>query len=84
MQNSWMAELGRDRWEISKNGQKAYEDLKQRCAEGIVNVRHGYLWTSKFKKILMPTYEPHETDAQRPKGSIYDDTQYAVFLDEYV
>lgn len=78
---AWMAERGRNQWCISATGKDLITNLLTRCASTQHDVRHGYLWTPKFKKILCPTYEPSDKDAKRPWGSIYDDTKYSAIMD---
>jgi len=83
VEREWMDEKGRDQWRISTLGKQIIERVKARCLEGAVDVRHGYLWTPKFKKILAPTYVATDSDAKRPWGSIYDDTKFSAILDEF-
>jgi hypothetical protein len=80
----WMEERSNNQWLISSLGKQVLHKTRERCANGELSVRYGYLWTSKFKKILCPTYEPSESDVLRPVGSIYDDTKASAFVDVYL
>jgi hypothetical protein len=77
-------ERSNNQWLISSLGKEVMQKTRERCAKGELSVRHGYFWTSKFKKILCPTYEPSKSDASRPVGSIYDDTKASAFVDMYL
>ena len=70
VERGWMEDRGRDQRRISATGQQVLGKLKTRCSEGAIDVRHGYLWTPKFKRVLAPTYTPAGTDAKRPGGSL--------------
>lgn len=83
VERKWMDERGRDQWRISDVGRQILEKLKIRSADGTIDVRHGYLWTPKFKKILSPAYAASDADAKRPWGSIYDDTKFSAILDAF-
>lgn len=83
VERGWMEDRGRDQWRISAVGQQILVKLKTRCAEGAIDVRHGYLWTPKFKRVLSPAYAPADTDAKRPWGSIYDDIKFSAILDSF-
>lgn len=83
VERGWMEGRGRDQWRISADGQQILGKLKTRCSEGAIDVRHGYLWTPKFKRVLSPTFSPGDTDAKRPWGAIYDDTKFSAILDSF-
>ncbi len=78
-----MKERGRDQWRISDLGKQILEKLKTHSSEKAIDVRHGYLWTPKFKKILSTTYSLSDSDTKRPLGSIYDDTKFSAILDAF-
>lgn len=84
MDRGWMAEKARNQWRISDLGRQVISKSRERATGGLLDVRHGYLWTPKFKKIMCPTYQPGESDAKRPTGSIYNDTRFSALLDEYL
>lgn len=83
VKREWMEERGRDQWRISTLGKQILGKLKTRCCESAVDVRHGYLWTPKFKKILSSAYSSDASDAKRPWGSIYEDTKFSAILDAF-
>jgi hypothetical protein len=81
---NWMEERSRNQWLISNLGKEVIQKTRERCAKGEISVQHGYLWTSKFKKILCPIYEASKSDAPRPMGSIYDDVKASALVDMYL
>ena len=78
-----MQDLDRNRWKISPQGNEIIVRLKDRCAKEELDVRHGYLWSPKFKKILSQGYEPSDADAPRPPYSIYDDTRQEFYTKQF-
>lgn len=81
---AWMHPRADNQWRISELGRQIMGVTKDRFATGKLEVRHGYLWTPKFKKLLCPNYEPSDLDEKRPVGSIYKDTQFSALVAEYV
>ena len=83
VEREWMEVRGRDQWRISELGRQIIRKVKARCADGELDVRYGYLWTPKFKKIISSSYLMTDADAKRPLGSIYEDTKFSAILDEF-
>ncbi|MDF9834318.1 hypothetical protein M2103_002563 [Ereboglobus sp. PH5-5] len=62
----------RDAWALSLYGRRKIEEIHRAFANGTCDVRKCYLWTQKFKKKLIPSYEPSGADSKRPEKICYD------------
>jgi hypothetical protein len=81
--SNWMSDRKPDKWRITEEGRTVLGAFQQQCSSGALDVRHGYLWTPKFKRLMVPDYQPSESDAPRPKCSIYDDIKASVRWEEF-
>ena len=68
-ETDWLVQTDeRDAWQISRLGRAVLEKNLQRfLTGGDLDVRKCYLWTPKFKKLVHPSYEPSNEDAERPE-----------------
>jgi hypothetical protein len=67
----WMLNTGeRDAWQLARPGRRVLERTIARYQSGELDVRRCYLWTPKFKKRVVSTYEPSSADSVRPEDLI--------------
>lgn len=59
----------RDAWALSRSGRSQLGMIRLRFHSQEWDVRRCYLWTPKFKRKLVPTYEPSGADAKRPEDA---------------
>ena len=61
-----------DSWQISKDGRNIYTEFREAYAAGELDCSKCYMWSSVFKKHLMPEYSPSARDLHRP-NDVYKD-----------
>ncbi|ATC64308.1 hypothetical protein CMV30_10275 [Nibricoccus aquaticus] len=57
----------RDAWALSRNGDRAILKARELFGKNEWDVRRCYLWTPKFKLLMLPSYLPSPKDAKRPE-----------------
>jgi hypothetical protein len=61
-----------DCWQPTKEGINSAVLVRKDFAEGVLDVRRCYMWTTKFKSYMMPDYVPDDNDVSRPPY-VYED-----------
>lgn len=66
LERDYVFDSGRDCWEITRGGVEAIKRARRLFAEGEWSVRRCYMFSTKFKLLMDPSYVPGDQDLKHP------------------